>query len=78
MGTIKLNKMKESTILKTIKKVESLTRLVEYLLNEMQQTKQIAVGTLELVKMMPQYNEALESLKNKNLEEIKKRKEDAE
>jgi len=70
--------MKESTILKTIKKVESLTRLVEYLLNEMQQTKQIAVGTLELVKMMPQYNEALESLKNKNLEEIKKRKEDAE
>ena len=70
--------MKESTILETIKKVESLTRIVEYLLNETQGTKQIAVGTLELVKMMPQYNEALESLKNKNLEEIKKRKEDAE
>ena len=35
-----------------------------------------SVGTLELIKMMPDYDKALEDLKEKNLEQIKKEKED--
>jgi hypothetical protein len=36
----------------------------------------MSVGTLELIKMMPDYDKALEDLKEKNLEQIKKEKED--
>ena len=36
----------------------------------------MSVGTLELIKMMPDYDKALEDLKEKNLKQIKKEKED--
>ena len=45
-------------------KVEALTRVVQQLITELQFTREVAVGSLETIKKMPGYNEALEELKN--------------
>jgi hypothetical protein len=53
-------------------KIISLTNVVQQLINENTQLRNLAVGTLETIKHMPDYNEAIESLKqsiNKNKEE---------
>jgi hypothetical protein len=73
---IKLNKMKESTLIEMQKKIESLTRIMQHVLTENNRLTEMSVGTLELIKMMPDYDKALEDLKEKNLEQIKKEKED--
>ena len=58
------------------KKIESLTRIMQHVLTENNRLTEMSVGTLELIKMMPDYDKALEDLKEKNLEQIKKEKED--
>ena len=68
--------MKESKLIEMQKKVEALTRVVQHIINENQRLTEMSVGTLELIKMMPDYVKALEDLKEKNLEQIKKEKED--
>ena len=68
--------MKESTLIEMQNKVESLTRVMQYVLTESNRLTEMSVGTLELIKMMPDYDKALEDLKEKNLEQIKKEKED--
>jgi len=70
--------MKESTLIEMQKKIESLTRLMQHVLNEQQRLTEMSVGTLELIKLMPDYDKALEDLKEKNLEELKKNKENVE
>jgi len=50
------------------KKVEALTNVVQHMLNEIAHLKELAVGTLETIKQMPDYNEALENLKKQVLE----------
>ena len=56
--------MKESKLIEMKNKVESLTRVVQQLITELQFTREVAVGSLETIKKMPGYNEALEKLKN--------------
>jgi predicted ATP-grasp superfamily ATP-dependent carboligase len=68
--------MKESTLIEMQKKIESLTRIMQHVLTENNRLTEMSVGTLELIKMMPDYDKALEDLKEKNLEQIKKEKED--
>ena len=68
--------MKESTRIEMQKKVESLTRVMQHVLTENNRLTEMSVGTLELIKMMPDYDKALDDLKEKNLEQIKKEKED--
>jgi predicted ATP-grasp superfamily ATP-dependent carboligase len=68
--------MKESTLIEMQKKIESLTRIMQHVLTENNRLTEMSVGTLELIKMMPDYDKALEDLKKKNLEQIKKEKED--
>jgi uncharacterized short protein YbdD (DUF466 family) len=68
--------MKESTLVEMQKKIESITRLMQHVFSEQQRLTEMTVGTLELLKLMPDYENALENLKEKNLEEIKKNKED--
>ena len=68
--------MKESTLIEMQKKVASLTRVMQHVLTENNRLTEMSVGTLELIKMMPDYDKALEDLKEKNLEQIKKEKED--
>tara|TARA_R100000908_G_scaffold25690_1_gene11790 strand:+ start:124 stop:345 length:222 start_codon:yes stop_codon:yes gene_type:complete len=56
--------MKENKLIEMKNKVEALTRVVQQLITELQFTREVAVGSLETIKKMPGYNEALEELKN--------------
>ncbi len=51
------------------KKVQALINVVQQLLDENAYLKDLAVGTLETVKLMPKYDEAIEQLKEKARED---------
>ena len=51
------------------KKVQALINVVQQLLSENTYLKDLSVGTLEAVKLMPGYEEAIEQLKEKIKEE---------
>ena len=57
--------MKESTLLEMKNKIESIGRVLQHLLNETTHLRELSVGTLEAVKLMPGYDEALEQLKER-------------
>ena len=55
--------MKESTLLDMKNKIESIGRILQHLINETTHLRQLSVGTLEALKLMPGYDEAIEQLK---------------
>ena len=55
--------MKESTLLEMQKKIKALTNIVNVLLQENTQLRDLAVGTLETLKFMDGYDDAIEKLK---------------
>jgi beta-phosphoglucomutase-like phosphatase (HAD superfamily) len=57
------------------KKIEALIRVVQQLLDENAYLKDLSVGTLETLKLMPDYEKAIEKLKEKAAAESSKRKE---
>jgi hypothetical protein len=65
--------MKESTLLEMQNKIKALTNIVQNLLSENLQLRDLSVGTLETLKLMPGYDEAIEQLKESI---TKKEKED--
>jgi len=59
-------------------KVEAATRVLQQIINEIGHLRELGVGTLETVKLMPGYQDAIDQLKKKmeeNVEEKKKAKE---
>ena len=60
--------MKENKLLEMKYKVDSLTRVLQHVMNEMRNLTDLSIGTLEAVKKMPGYEEAIEKLK----EDLKK------
>jgi hypothetical protein len=65
--------MKESKLVDMQRSVEALKRVTQQVLNEIAHLRELSVGTLELVKLMDSYDEALEKLKT---EVVKKPKEE--
>ncbi len=57
--------MKESKLIEMRNKVETLGGVANQLIKEINNIKQLAVGTLETIKCMPDYEEAIEKLKEK-------------
>ena len=55
--------MKENTLLEMQNKIKSLTNIMQHLINENNQLRDLSVGTLEIVKLLPGYDNALENLK---------------
>ena len=55
--------MKESTLLEMQNKIKAITSVLQQLINENTQLRDLAVGTLETIKHMPDYNKAIEKLK---------------
>tara|TARA_R100001480_G_scaffold102063_1_gene105451 strand:+ start:171 stop:392 length:222 start_codon:yes stop_codon:yes gene_type:complete len=55
--------MKESTLLEMQNKIKALTNVVQHILNDQTQLNDLAIGTLETLKLMPGYDKAIESLK---------------
>lgn len=58
-------------------KVEATTRVLQQIINEITHLRELGVGTLETLKLMPGYQDAIDELKKKmeeNVEEKKKAK----
>ena len=54
------------------KKIDALIKVVQQLLDENAYLKDLAVGTLETIKLMDDYEDAIEKLKEKVAEESSK------
>jgi hypothetical protein len=64
--------MKEQTLVEMKNKVESLARLLQYVMNEQQHLTTLAAGTLETIKLMPGYDDAIKAMTEKAKEELGK------
>ena len=67
--------MKESTLLEMQNKIAALTRVAQQMINELNILSTTAMGTLETVKLMPGYQEAIDELKIK-ADELEKENKD--
>ena len=67
--------MKEQTLIEMKNKIETLGKAVQFLMQEVPQLKDLAVGTLETIKQMDDYEDAIKSLKDKFMEEASKTEE---
>ena len=65
--------MKEQTLVEIKNKVEALIRVLQQVMNEQQHLTTLAAGTLEAVKLMPGYDEAIKALTEKSKEEVEKK-----
>ena len=63
--------MKESKLIEMKNKVETLGKLMEQVLTELHHLRDLSVRTMSLIKKFPQYNKAIEKLK----EDVKKKQE---
>jgi len=66
--------MKESKLLEMQNKIDAMTRVLQQLINEVGQLRDLSIGTLETLKKMPAYKKALDSLKKDIIEKSKKEK----
>jgi len=60
-----MTKQKQSRIDLLEKKIEALVRVVQHLIDENASLKDLSIGTLETIKLMPNYEEAIKALKVK-------------
>ncbi len=65
---------KQSKIDLLDKKIKALINVVQQLLEENSYLKNLSVGTLEAVKLMPGYDKAIEKLKQKVIDDGEKEK----
>jgi predicted ribosome quality control (RQC) complex YloA/Tae2 family protein len=65
--------MKESTLLEMKNKIDAQNRVLQQLINEIMHLRELGVGTLETLKLMPGYEDAIEKLKKKMEEEVKEK-----
>ncbi len=56
------------------KKIQAAINIIKQLLDENAYLKDLAVGSLETIKLMPGYDEAIEELKTKLKEDGEKKK----
>ena len=57
--------MKEQTLIEMKNKIQSLTNVVQHLYTEIEYLRTVSFGTLETIKHMPDYEEALSKIKEK-------------
>jgi hypothetical protein len=69
--------MKESKLIEMQNKIESLSRIAQFVLNELDNTKTMAVGTYQVLKEMPGYSDAIKIVTEKAIPpETEKEKEE--
>ncbi len=66
--------MKENTLLEMKNKIESMARVLQHMINEINHLKELSIGTLETVKLLPGYDDAIEKLKSNIIENKKENK----
>ena len=55
--------MKEQSLIEMKNKVEALSRVMQQVINEITNLRDLPIGTLETLKNMPGYDDAIEKLK---------------
>jgi len=66
--------MKESKLIEMQNKIKAMTNVIQQLLNEITHLRELGIGTLETVKLMPGYDQAIKDLQSTMEEQIKERK----
>ena len=67
--------MKESNLIEMKNKIEATKRVLQHLINEISQLRELSIGTLETIKLIPGYQDAIDELKKKMEENTHKEKE---
>ena len=65
--------MKEQTLIEMKNKVEALVRVLQQVIDEQQHLTALASGTMQTLKLMPGYEDAIKALTDKAKEEIESR-----
>jgi len=55
-------------------KIDAQNRILQQIINEIMHLRELGVGTLETLKLMPGYEDAINELKTKMEEEVKEKK----
>ncbi len=55
-------------------KIDSMTRVLQHLINETTHLRELGVGTLETIKLMPDYQDAIDKLKQQMEENVEEKK----
>ena len=63
--------MKEQTLVEMKNKVDAITRVLQQLIYEQDNLRTLTVGMMETIKAMPDYEEALQVVKDKVMEQEK-------
>ena len=66
--------MKESKLIEMQNKIKSMTNIIQQLINEITHLRELSVGTLETLKLMPGYDQAIKDLQSNMEKQIKERK----
>jgi hypothetical protein len=64
--------MKEQTLVEMKNKVDAITRVLQQLIYEQDNLRTLTVGIMETIKAMPDYEEALQVVKDKVKEQEEK------
>jgi hypothetical protein len=67
--------MKESKLIEMQNKIKAMTNIIQQLINEVTHLRELSVGTLETLKLMEGYDQAIKDLQSnmeKQMEERKK------
>ena len=65
--------MKENTLLEMKNKIDAMTNVIQQLINEVTHLRELSIGTLETIKLMPDYEDAIEALKKQMENNIKEK-----
>ena len=65
--------MKESTLLEMQNKVKSMTNVMQQMINEITHLRELSIGSLETIKLMPGYQDAIDALKKQMEDKIKEK-----
>ena len=64
--------MKEQTLIEMKNKVEALIRILQQVMEEQKHLTVLAAGTLETIKLMPGYDNAIKTMTDRAKEELQK------
>jgi hypothetical protein len=66
--------MKESKLIEMQNKIKAMTNIIQQLINEVTHLRELSVGTLETLKLMKGYDQAIKDLQSNMEKQMKERK----
>ena len=73
MKMLNRRNMKESKLLEMQNRIKSLTNVAQQVINEITHLRELSIGSLETIKLMPGYEDAIDTLKKQMEDNIKEK-----